>query len=196
MGESARPRNVSIDQARTQITARGYVGRIEFYGDLGEYPGYEGLKWRTLKFKDIDASQKDGALIEINPGKRTPVELVEADKVFSDVPLEGELVFLHMDNQNNISAYHFDSRRPRDNSFLFEVAKGEILCWVALGQKTAEVLEYEEPGFIESDLRLIHSGTKDVSGRKIPDELWGMIEQLERGEIKDTVIPVLELSDL
>lgn len=196
MGESVKLRNVGIDRTRVEVAARGYVGRIEFYGGLGEYSGYPGLSWKTWKFEDLDASEKDGALIEIQPGKRTPVELVIADKVFSEVPLKGELVFLHIDNRNNISAYHFDSKRPKDNSFLFEVAEGEIFCWIATGRKTAEVLEYEEPGFTDSDLKLIDSGTKEVSGRKIPDELWEMIRQLEKGEIKNTIIPVLELSDL
>jgi len=192
----ARERNVSIDQAKTEVTARGHTGRIEFYGNLGEYPGYEGLNWRTWKFEDLDASEKDGALIEIKPGKRTPVELVESDKVFSEVPVDGESVFLHLDNQGKISAYHFDSKRPRDNSFLFEAAKGETFCWVALGQETTKILEYEEPGFKESDLKLIDSGTKEVSGKVIPDELWKMIEQLEKGKIKDTVVPILELGNL
>lgn len=196
MGEPLQQRNVGVNNARSEITARGHTGRIEFYGGLGEYPGYPGLSWRTWKFEDTDASKKDGALIEINPGKRIPLELVEANKIFSEVPLEGELVFLHLDNQNNISAYRFDSKRPRDNSFLFEVSKEEAFCWITTGQKTAVVLEYEEPGFTDSDLKLIDSGTKEVSGRKIPDELWTMIEQLERGEIKHTVIPILELSDL
>lgn len=196
MGESVRQKDVSIDQAKAQVTARGYTGRIKFYRDLGEYSGYPGLRWRTWQFEDIDASKKDGAFIEIKPGKRTPVELVEADKVFSEAPLKGELVFLHIDNRNNISAYRFDSKRPRDNSFLFEVAKGEVFCWIALGRETAEILEYEEPGFTESDLKLIDLGTKEVSGRKIPDELWKMIDQLERGEIKNTIIPIQELSDL
>jgi hypothetical protein len=189
-------RNIHINGARTKVAAREDMGRIEFYGNLGKYPGYEGLKWRTWKFEDTDASKKDGALAEINPGKRTPLELVEADKIFSEVPLEGELVFLHLDNQNNISAYHFDSKRPKDNSFVFEVIKGEVFCLIALGQKPAEVLEYEEPGFTESDLKLIDAGTKEVYGRSIPDELWEMIEQLERGEIKNTIVPIQELNDL
>jgi|WetSurMetagenome_2_1015567.scaffolds.fasta_scaffold78343_3 hypothetical protein len=197
MGEAVvRPRDVSINPTKTEVNARGYTGRIEFYGNLGEYPEYQGLSWRTWKFEDLDASKKDGALIEIKPGKRTPVEIVEADKVFSEVPLEGESVFLYLDKQGKISAYHFDSKRPRDNSFLFEVAKGEAFCWVALGQESTKVLEYEEPGFTELDLKLVNSGTKEISGKTIPDKLWIMIEQLEKGEIKNTVIPILELGDL
>lgn len=196
MNESLRQRNVDIDLARSEVTARGHTGRIEFYGDPGEYSGYPGLSWRTWKFKDLDASVKDGALVKIEPGKRTPLELVEAGKVFSEVPLRGELAFLHMDIQGMISCYRFDARREGDKSFLFEAKKGEAFCWVALGQVPARVLEYEEPGFTESDLKLIDFGTEEVDRRKIPGELWEMIGQLERGETENTVIPVMELSEL
>ncbi len=196
MNESLRQRNVDIDLARSEITARGYTGRITFYGDPGEYPGYPGLSWRTWKFKDLDASVKDGALIKIEPGMRTPVELVEADKTFLEVPLRGELVFLHINTQGSISAYRFDSKREKDKAFLFEVRKGEVFCWAALGQDAARVLEYEEPGFTESDLKLTDFGTEEVDGRKIPDELWEMIRQLGRGETKNTAVPIIELSDL
>lgn len=196
MGELVRPRNISIDRMKTNVSARGHAGRIEFSGDLGSYQGYPGLKWGTWKFKDTDASVRDGALIEIEPGGRTPLEQVKANKVFSEVPMAGELVFVHMDTGGRVSAYHFDSKRERDNSFLFEVSPGEAFCWVALGNVMTEILEYEEPGFAESDLRLIHFGTTEVSGRRMPSDLWTMIKQLERGQIKDTVVPISDIGEL
>lgn len=196
MGELVRPRNVTIDGAKTSATARGHAGRIEFYGDLGTYEGYDKLKWGTWKFKDIDASVRDGALIEIEPGGRTPLELVKANKVFSEVPMGGELVFIHMDTRGSISAYHFDSRRENDKSILFNVTQGEAFCWVALGNEMTEVLEYEEPGFTDSDLERVKTGAKEASGRQIPDDLWILIDQLERGQIKDTVVPISEIGEL
>ena len=196
MTEPIKERNIHINFESGEIAARGYNGRIEFYGNLGKYSGYEGLSWRTWKFKDIDASEKDGALIELNPGKRTPVELVVADKVFSEVPLKGKLVFLHIDQGGKVSAYHFDSARERDSSFLFEAGRGELFCWVALGGQTTQILEYEEPGFTDSDLKLVNPGTEEISGKKIPGQFWTMIDQLERGETKNTVIPITELGSL
>lgn len=119
MTEPIKERNIHIDLGGGEITARGYSGRMEFYGDPGNYPGYDGLSWKTWKFKETDASERDGALIELNPGRRTPVELVLADKVFSEVPLKGELVFLHINHEGKVFAYHFDSTREKDSSFLF-----------------------------------------------------------------------------
>jgi hypothetical protein len=195
MAEPLRIRNVDIKQDRTEVYARGYRGRIEFYGDKGSYEGYEGLSWKTLKFKDIDASVKDGALIELDAGRRTPVELVLAEKSFSEVPLEGDLVFVHIDRDGNISSYHFDSERKGDYSFSFEVGKGEFFCWVAL-DKPSQIMEYEEPGFTDLDLKLVDSGTKEISEKKIPDQFWTMIEQLEKGETKNTAVPIMELDNL
>ena len=195
MTEPLRDRNININLERTEVDARGYKGRIEFYGKTGSYPGYDKLKFETWKFTDIDASVKDGALMKIESGGRTPVELVLADKTFSEVPLKGDLVFLHVDSQGNISAYHFDSQREKDKSFLFEVSKGEYYCWLALSQEgQAEALEYEEPGFTDQDLELIHSGTEQAE--KLPKEIWEMIHQLETGDIKNAAIPIIELSDI
>jgi hypothetical protein len=195
MSEPIRERTIDINSEETEVTVRGHRGRIEFYGNLGEYAGYLKLRWRTLKFTDIDASEKDGALIEIDSGGRTPVEFVEADKTFSEVPLTGSLIFLHLDAQGIISLYHFDSKREKDKSFLFDVKKGELFCWVALNQeKTTKILEYEEPGFTESDLKLVDVGIKEISGKKIPDEYWKILEQLERGMTERVTIPIVELN--
>lgn len=195
MVEPIRERDIIINPETPDVITRGYRGRILFYGELGEYPGYDKLRWRTWKFENVPASERDGALIEIDPDGRTPVELVVADKVFSEVPLEGKLIFLHINPEGKISAYRFDS--SKGSHFQFELGQGEIFCWIAPKQEEpAKVLEYEEPGFTESDLKLIEAGTAEVDGRKIPDEFWTMLEQIETGETENTPVPITDLSSL
>ena len=195
MVEPIRERDIVISPELTEVAVRDYQGRIEFYGELGEYPGYDKLRWRTFKFENVPASERDGALIEIDSGGRTPVELVVADKVFSEVPLEGQLIFLHLNPEGKISAYRFDS--SNGSPFLFEAGPDEIFCWIAPEQEgPAKVLEYEEPGFTESDLKLVDEGAKEVSGISIPDEFWTMLELIETGETENLPIPITDLNSL
>lgn len=195
MKEPIRERNVDFtDPSRTRVKARGFEGEIEFF-DKGEYPG---VRFKDWKFKDVDSSVKDGALIEVEPGGRTPVQLVDADKVFSDIPLSGDLIFVHLNNDDFVNIYRFKSWREKDKSYLFEICKGEIMCWFALReqQKPVELMEYEEPGFNPSDLINIDPGTKEVSGRKIPPMFWEIIKVLESGRIGDVPVPIVELDKL
>jgi hypothetical protein len=72
-----------------------------------------------------------------------------------------------------------------------------LFCWIALAKnETSKIMEYEDPGFTESDLALVDSGTKEISGREIPNEFWTMIEQLEKGETKNTPVPIVELGEI
>jgi hypothetical protein len=126
------------------------------------------------------------------------VQLVEADKVVSDVPLNGKLTFLHMDAEDNIRIYRFDSSRRQDKSFLFEISKGEIMCWFAsLKQdKPAELMEYEEPGYFPSDFTNIEPGTSEVLGRKIPAHFWEIVRALQEEKFGDITFPIVELDSL
>lgn len=195
MKEPVRERNVDFtDASRARIKARGREGEIEYF-DKGVFPGVHFKDW---KFKDIDASERDGALIEVDPGARTPVQLVEADKVFSDVPLNGRLTFLHMDAEDNIRIYRFDSSREQDKSFLLEISKGEIMCWFASPKqdKPAELMEYEEPGYSPSDFTNIEPGTSEVSGRKIPAHFWEVVRALQEEKFEDIALPIVDLDTL
>ena len=195
MKEPIRTRDVDFtDPSRTKIFARGHEGEIEFFGE-GKFPG---VRFKDWKFKDVDLSDKDGALIEIDPGARTPVQIVEADKVFSDVPLKGKLTFLHLDTEGNLNIYRFDSSREEGKSIMFEIGKGEIMCWFASPEQDepAELMEYEEPGFTLSDLTNIEPGTTEVSGRFIPANFWEIVGALEAGKFEDITIPIVELDTL
>lgn len=195
MKEPIRERDIDFtDASRSNIRARGHEGEIEYF-DKGEFPGVHFKDW---KFKGIDSSEKDGALIEVNPGARTPVQLVEADKTFSDVPLTGKLTFLHMDVEDNLRIYRFDSSRDEDKSYLFEIGKGEIMCWFASikQNKPAELMEYEEPGYSPSDFTNIEPGTTEVSGRKIPAHFWEIVRALQEEKLENITLPIVELNSL
>jgi len=195
MGEPIRERNVDFsDSSRTRIRARGHEGEIEYF-DKGQFPG---VRFKDWKFKGIDASEKDGALIEIDPGERTPLQLVQADKVFYDIPLAGKLFFVHIDTEDNVSIYRFVSSREKDRNYHFEIGKGEIMCWVASAEqdKPAELMEYEEPGYTPSDFTNIEPGTSEVPGRKIPPQVWQIIKSLQDGKVGDVPVPIVDLSNL
>ena len=102
MKEPIRERNVDINPERTKVKARKYEGRIEFYGEVGSYSGYDKLRWEAWKFTDVDASFRDGALGIIEAGGRTPVEFITADKIFSLVFIYSFLslnfLFIPLDN--------------------------------------------------------------------------------------------------
>ena len=185
------------DPSRTRVKARGYEGQIEYFAPE-TFPGVTGVRFKDWRFKDIDKKIKDGALIEIDPGARTPVQLVEADKVISDVPLSGKLLFVHVDLEDNIRIYHFDSNGENASSYLFEFSKGEIVCWLASAEqsKPAEFMEYEEPGYTSADFTNIEPGTEVVSGRRIPAGFWETLGALEKGDLEGVTIPIVELDKL
>lgn len=195
MSETVQKRTIGFsDEARTRVSAKGYEGAIK-YIEKGEYPGVKFISW---EFEDIDGSLKDGALIEIEPGKSTPVQLVESESTFSEVPLSGELIFVSLDSENIISAYRYKSDRDGDNSFMMEVGKGGLMFWhsVAGQEKSTEVLEYEEPGFSASKLTNIEFGQKTIGDREIPEIFWYLASQLEKGDYQNLPIEIIDLSKL
>lgn len=181
------------NESRTHVKAKGFVGELD-YGPCEELT--PDVRVKTWKFREVDDSLRDGALVEVKPGGRTPVQLVESDTTFYEVPLSGKLVFLSVDPEGKVSAYLFDSSRGKDASFMMEVTKGSIMCWVAPPQeKPAQFLEYEEPGFKVSKLTNIESGTSEVGGKQIPEILWQIIKQLKDGKIDNTIIQIVDIGD-
>lgn len=136
--------------------------------------------------------------ISIEAGGSTPVQLVESETTFSEVPLKGKLIFVSVDPEGNVSAYRFDSERSGDYSFMMEVSKGWLMFWHAQTDQElhSEVLEYEEPGFSASKLTNIEFRQKTIGDREIPEDFWRLVEQLNDHQYKDTVIPIVDLSEL
>lgn len=193
-----KQKDVFIDRDKGQINARGTSGKIAF-GEEGSYPDFPGLRWRTFQFENIDASEKDGAIGVLEPKSRIPIELVRADKTFSEVPLLGNLIFLHYSNRGKMSAYHFDGSRDTDYAFLFEVSRGDFLCWVNISEgDKAEFLEYEEPGFSPDDLGIedLASGNIANTDVKIPGSFRNLVKQIESNGLEHPPIPIVELNIL
>jgi len=181
------------DSKREVVRAKGYEGKVAFGEPSVDYPG---VRFKTWKFEEVDPAQKDGALIEINPGARTPVQIVESKTVFTEVPLSGKLILVNMDSEGQLYAFQFDSDRDGDTSYQFEIGKGEIMCWVSPKDQDvpSEVLEYEEPGFASATLTNIEPGTDKVGEIELPSKLWEMVKQLEEGQTENTVIPIINLN--
>ena len=177
------------NQDRTKVSARGYEGDIEYTEWEEVVPG---VRCKTWEFKDVDASEKDGALIEIQSGVRTPIQYVETDKaVFNEVPLKGKLIFVSLSPQGELSAYKVDMNQD-DNSYMMEVKKGWLMSWYACkDQPACEVLEYEEPGFSQIKLPTVETGVKQIGNTPIPDKFWQLIKQLEQGIEDNPLIQML-----
>lgn len=183
-----------VNEEMSRVAAKGYEGNIR-YVEKGEYPG---VKFTTWEFEGIDGSLKDGALIEIEPGKSTPVQLIESETAFSEVPLKGELIFVSLDPEGGVSAYRYDSKRDGDNSFMMEVGKDWLMFWHSVrGQEVStQVLEYEEPGFSASKLANIEFGQANIGDREVPELFWKIAKQLDEGDYQNLAVGVVELSDL
>ena len=75
-----------INSDRTQVRANSYAGEVMYMPQWDDVA--PGVRCRTWSFKDIDESVCDGALIEIQPGRRTPVQHVVSDTTFCEVPFQ------------------------------------------------------------------------------------------------------------
>ena len=163
---------------RTAVTLRGKEQPIDF-ADWEQVT--DGVRCRTWKFKDIDESICDGALVEIQPGRRTPVQYVKSDTTFCEVPLSGKLLFLSLSPAGKMSIEKFDSQENK-GSIMFEMKKGSIMCWHAPENQRypAEFLEFEEPGFKVSELPTVKSGAKEIDGHPIPPVFWAAVNFLDK----------------
>lgn len=183
------------NQGKTRITAKGFTGEIKTAPEWTQLT--DKVRFRTWEFEGVSPDEKDGALIEISPGGRTPVQLVESKTTFFEVPQKGKLLFLFVDPEGNFSVYRFNSLRDKDNSFMFRVPKNCFMSCYALkeNQEPCEVIEYEEPGFSKSKLTDVGLGTESVNGHIVPKELWEVIRQLEGGE-ENLSVSILDLNEL
>jgi len=174
--------------------------------DVGEYTGIikaeewtelsevEGVRFRTWKYEEVDAEIVDGALIEINPGCRTPVQFVETDHIFEEIVQSGEFLLIHL-GPEGLLVYGYDS--SEEISFTMQAVKGEIMCLYALkkNDKPGEVIEYERPGFSSAKLTSVEKETREIGGLIIPAEFWKLIEMLDSGLENDLPVDVFDLQE-
>lgn len=165
----------------SEIQVGGWTRKINIDPSPQTYEGYPGLSWKTLTYEGIGGENEDGALIEPEPGARTPVELVATDTVFLEVPIQGRLTLLSLDPAGNVYVDSFDQSRSQA-SYAMVMEKGWIFCWFADKDQTdpAQVLETEKPKFKEGDLPIIPPDTAEFNGRKIPQRFWMRFKELKK----------------
>lgn len=197
-GESNEPlrwRTVTYtDDKNSLVYAKGHLAGVHPTSEWTDINGT--TRFRTWKFENVPAEEKDGAHIEIQPGGRTPVQYVAGETTFNEIPLRGRIIVLHLNNKGTCAAFRFDSSRRSDHSVMVEVTKGEVLCILAEKDqpdgKPAELLEYEEPGYTEDSLPDIKLGAQSIQGTSIPPEFWETLQILETGNIEDCNVPVID----
>lgn len=187
---------VDFDDPTGEVFDTGsFSGEIEA-GSWTQLEEVEGVRFRTWKFKDVDEEEVDGALVEIQPGKRTPVQFVESDHVFSENFQKGKFLVIYVDSEGDLSVYKYDSSLE-EVSFSLWAKQGEIMCLYACkdNQQPAEVVECETPGFKSANLRTVEFGSTEIGGRLIPPELWKVIKCLDSGQEDNLAVEVVDLGE-
>lgn len=175
--------------------AGNFSGEIEA-GGWTQIEGVEGVRFRTWKFKEVNEEEVDGALVEIQPGRRTPVQFVESDHIFSENFQKGKFLIIYVDSEGDLSVYKYDSS-IEEVSFALCAKQGEIMCLYACkdNQQPAEVIECETPGFKTASLRTVEFGSTEIGGRLIPPELWRVIKSLDSGQEDNLPVEVVDLGE-
>lgn len=162
------------------ISTGEFTGEIEA-GNWEEIA--DGVRYKTWKFKDVSEEIADGALVEIMPGHRTPVQFVETDHVFTENFQSGKFLVIYLDDLGDLSLYKYDSS-IQPGSFSLDVNKNEFMCIYALKENAnpSEIIECEQPGFVSAKLSTVDFSKTEIGGKAIPSELRELIENLDKGE--------------
>lgn len=173
----------------------------EFTGEIAaedwtELTEVKGVRFRTWKFAKVDSEIIDGALVEVQPGCRTPVQFVATEHTFDEVIQTGKMLLLYL-TDDGLSVYRYDSS-VENVSFTLRVGQGEIVCLYALKENTspAEVVETERPGFASAKLLTVETGTKKMNDLVIPEEFWQLISALDAGKEGALPVKVLDLNEI
>ncbi|HVZ12100.1 MAG TPA: hypothetical protein VG965_03650 [Patescibacteria group bacterium] len=166
------------DASRQTIVLSEQIHDIS-YGIWAE--AARGVRFQPWTIDGVDEMERDGALIQIDPGHRTPLQYIESDTTMYEVPLKGKLLLLSVSPEGRFSIDDFNSEIS-SSSYMYELKKGSYLCWYASPDQTepAEVLEYEEPGFKASKLLTVGPGiNRGFGGHPIPGDLRTALEVLD-----------------
>ena len=175
------------------INTGEFTGEIEA-GDWEEIS--DGVRFKKWKFKDVSEEIVDGALVEITPGHRTPVQFLETDHVFEENIQSGKFLVIYVDESGDLSVYKYDaSIEPA--SFSLNVNKGEFMSIYALKENTTpgEVVECEQPGFISAKLITVDLNDTEIGGKPIPQELRDLIRKLDHGEKSDILDEATDINE-
>src|SRR3989344_1448124 len=178
-----------------EFGAGEYSGAIKA-SEWTELTEVKGVRFRTWQYEEVDSAMVDGALVEIQPGCRTPVQYVESDHVFDENIQAGKFLLIYL-NSEGLSVYKYDSS-VEEVSFTLRVGKGEIMCLYMLKEndEPGEVIECEQPGFRSAKLLTVETGTEKVGELNIPSEFWELIRLLDEGQESDLPVDILDLQDM
>lgn len=155
----------------------------------------KGVRFKIWKYENVSDEIVDGALVEVTPGCRTPVQYVETDHIFDENIQQGKFLLFHI-NQDGLSVYKYDSS-IEEVSFSLQVHKGEIMCLYVMKEndKPGEVIECEQPGFSLAHLITVPEGTAKIGTLDIPNEFWTAIKMLDNGSEESLPVDILDVGE-
>lgn len=155
----------------------------------------EGVRFKTWKYENVSDEIVDGALVEVMPGCRTPVQYVETDHVFDENIQQGKFLLFHI-TTDGMAVYKYDSS-IEEISFSLQVHQGELMCLYVLKENDlpGEIIECEQPGFSLANLVTVPEGTTKMGELEIPDEFWKAIKMLDDGDEDDLPVDILDMEE-
>ncbi len=177
----------------SEVASAEFSGKI-VTSEWTTLPDVEGVRFKTWKYEDVSEEIVDGALVEVMPGHRTPVQYVETDHVFDENIQKGKFLLLHL-TKEGFSIYKFDSA-AEEVSFSLQVHQGEIMCLYALKEniEPGEIIECEQPGFSSAKLMTVEKGIKQIGDLIIPDEFWQTINMLDEGNEESLPVEAIDMN--
>lgn len=165
------------------ICVHGIAGAFELADDWQK--ANESTQFRTWAMEGIPDEGMDGALIEIQPGGRTPVQFVRSETTFWEVPYSGKLTLLLVSPKGELEMHHFDSNQE-EASYMYVAQQGWTMCWLAHRHQDSptHIIECEIPGFKSADLPTVPFGVNEFDGNPLPREFWAVIQAHHGGVIK------------
>lgn len=155
----------------------------------------KGVRFKTWKYENVSDEIVDGALVEVMPGHRTPVQYVETDHVFDENIQQGKFLLFHI-TSDGLAVYKYDSS-VEEVSFSLQVHQGELMCLYALKEndKPGEIIECEQPGFSLAKLLSVPEGASKMGKLDIPNEFWETIKLLDEGVEDGLPVDIFDVSE-
>lgn len=131
------------------------------------------MKWQM---ENVDPDKFDGAVIEIQPGGRTPVQYVQKDITFWEVPVQGKVTALLVNPNGQFEMHHIDPANDNPNSMI-EVKQGTTMCFLSHRNQPGPVVIYEceMPAFTDDCLVTVPDNSPEFDGHHIPNVFWTMV---------------------
>lgn len=192
---SVKERGIDFENPHGSI-----IASEEFSGPIiaSEWTAIEavkGVRIRTWKYENVSEEIVDGALVEVMPGCRTPVQYVETDHTFDENIQQGKFLLFHI-TPDGLAVYKYDSSNE-EISFSLQVHKGELMCLYALKENDnpGEIIECEQPGFSLAKLVTVPEGATKMGDLEIPDEFWKAIKMLDEEVEGELPVEILDMEE-